>query len=147
MLDENFGRLLAEGQPLLCIKNKTVLVELSFVSQSLDYKTQLFEMQLRGYQPVLAHPERYLYFANNRNVYAELRSAGCYFACNLLSFAGYYGKGPAELANYLFKNGSVDYLGTDVHHTRHIEALQKAHSVMPIVNKLVDAGKLLNRQL
>lgn len=147
MLDENFDKLLRENQPLFTIRDKTVLVEFSFVTTPLNYKDPLFEMQLRGYQPVLAHPERYLYFAGTRHVYDDLRSAGCQFACNILSFTGYYGKGPQELANFLLKNNCIDYLGTDLHHARHLEALQHAHAAMPVVQKLADAGKLLNQQL
>ncbi|HYC28184.1 MAG TPA: CpsB/CapC family capsule biosynthesis tyrosine phosphatase, partial [Chitinophagaceae bacterium] len=147
MQDENFDRLLRENEPLLCISDKTVLVEFSFVTTPLNYKDRLFELQLRGYQPLLAHPERYLYFAGTRDVYDDLRSAGCQFACNILSFTGYYGKGPQELANYLLRNNCIDYLGTDLHHHRHLEALQKASMVMPIVQKLADSGRLLNRQL
>ena len=147
MLDENFDKLLRQNEPLLCIRDKTVLVEFSFVSTPLDYKERLFEMQLRGYQPVLAHPERYLYFAGTRHVYDDLRSSGCQFACNILSFTGYYGKSPQELANYLLKNNCIDYLGTDLHHARHLEALQHAHAAMPAIQKLADSGKLLNQQL
>jgi len=147
MLDENFDKLLRENQPLFCIRDKTVLVEFSFVTTPLNYKDRLFELELRGYQPVLAHPERYLYFAGTRNVYEDLRAVGCQFACNILSFIGYYGKGPQELANCLLKNNWVDYLGTDLHHRRHLEALQNAHAAMPVVHKLADAGRLLNRQL
>ncbi len=146
-LDETFDALLRNNHPLLCIKDKTVLVEFSFVTTPMNYKDRLFELQIRGYQPVLAHPERYLYFGNNRIVYDELRAAGCQFACNLLSFTGYYGKASVELANFLLKKDLIDYLGTDVHHQRHIEALQKAHTVMPVVQKLVDSGRLLNNLL
>lgn len=146
-IDDHFDSLLEGGHPLLCLHDKIVLVEFSFVTTPLNYQQRLFELQLRGYQPVLAHPERYLYFGNSRNMYDELRTAGCQFACNILSFTGYYGKGPAELANYLFKKDYIDYLGTDLHHHRHIEALQKAHAVMPVIQKLSDAGRLLNKQL
>lgn len=146
-LDETFDALLENNQPLLTLRDKIVLVEFSFVSTPLNYQQRLFELQLRGYQPVLAHPERYLYLASNRAVYDELRAAGCHFACNLLSFTGYYGKGPAELANFLFKKEYIDYLGTDLHHERHVEALQKAHAVMPVIQKLLDAGRLMNKQL
>lgn len=147
LIDEHFDALLENGQPLLCLRDKTILVEFSFVTTPLNYQQRFFELQLRGYQPVLAHPERYLYFGNTRGVYDELRDAGCQFACNILSFTGYYGKGPTELANYLLKKNYIDYLGTDLHHTRHIEALRKAHAVMPVIQKLVDAGRLLNKEL
>ena len=146
-LDESFDDLLQQPQPLLCIANSIVLVELSFVTTSINFKERIFNMQIRGYQPVLAHPERYLYFGNSRGIYDELKDAGCQFACNILSFTGYYGKGPVELANYLLKKDYVDYLGTDVHHVRHIEALRKAQLVMPIMQRLADTGRLLNSRL
>jgi protein-tyrosine phosphatase len=146
-IDDHFDSLLESGDPLLCLRDKTVLVEFSFVTTPLNYQQRLFELQLRGYQPVLAHPERYLYLGNARNTYDELRDAGCQFACNILSFTGYYGKGPAELANFLLKKNFIDYLGTDLHHRRHVEALQKAHAVMPVVQKLADSGRLLNKKL
>jgi tyrosine-protein phosphatase YwqE len=38
-----------------------------------------FEMQIQGYQPVIAHPERYSYLERNKNFYDELKSAGYLF--------------------------------------------------------------------
>jgi tyrosine-protein phosphatase YwqE len=146
-IDENFDALMESGQPLLCLHDKTVLVEFSFVTTPLNYQQRFFELQLRGYQPVLAHPERYLYFGNARHLYDELRDAGCLFACNILSFTEYYGKGPTELVNYLLKKDYIDFLGTDLHHHRHVEALQNAHAAMPAVQKLAGSGRLLNKQL
>ena len=144
-LDESFDVLLEKNEPLLCISNNMVLVEFSFVTASINFKERIFNMQIRGYQPVLAHPERYLYF--NKEIFDELKNAGCLFACNILSFTGYYGKVPVELANYLFKKDYIDFLGSDAHHDRHIEALRKAHAVMPVLQRLSDNGRLLNSRL
>lgn len=147
MLDDSFDALLNKGEQLRCIHENTVLVEFSFVTAPLDFKEKIFNLQMSGYQPLLAHPERYLYFAGTRAVYDELKSAGCQFAVNLLSFTGYYGKGSVELAQYLFKKDYIDYLGTDLHHDRHLDALRNAKAVMPIIQKLADSGKLLNAKL
>ena len=146
-LDEGFDRLMESDQPLLCIGNNMVLVEFSFVTAAMDFKERLFNLQIRGYQPVLAHPERYIYFTNSRNIFDELKDAGCLFAINLLSFTGYYGKGSVDLANHLLKKDYIDYLGTDAHHERHVDALRKAHSLMPVVQRLADSGRLLNSRL
>lgn len=146
-LDESFDKLMEKGQPLLCVSNHMVLVEFSFVTASMDFKERLFNLQIRGYQPILAHPERYIYFNRSRNIFDELKAAGCLFAVNLLSFTGYYGKGPVELANYLLKKDYIDYLGTDAHHERHVDALRRAHALMPIVQRLADSGRLLNSRL
>lgn len=147
MLDESFDELIRRGVQLRCIHESTVLVEFSFVTAPLDFKEKIFNLQMSGYQPLLAHPERYLYFSGNKAVYDELKSAGCQFAVNLLSFTGYYGKGSTELAQYLFKKDYIDYLGTDLHHQRHLDALRQAHAAMPVIQKLADSGKLMNGKL
>ena len=94
---------------------------------------------------MLAHPERYLYF--NNKVYDDLKEAGCLFQVNLLSLAGYYGKGPLDVAHYLIKKDYVDLLGTDLHHERHLDSLRNGHRMMDSVNHLLDSGRLLNPTL
>src|SRR6476620_1113567 len=53
-MDEHFDELLEKDVPLLTIHKNWVLVEFSFISPPMDLKEKLFEMQIRGYQPVLA---------------------------------------------------------------------------------------------
>jgi len=146
-LDYHVDELLEEGKKLLTIKDNWVLVEFSFVSPPLDLKEKLFAIQMAGYQPVLAHPERYVYFLRDREMYDELREAGYYFQINLLSLTGYYGKAPLELANHLLKNKYVDLLGTDLHHDRHLRALQGCPQLTDTVKLLQDSGMLLNPSL
>lgn len=146
-LDYHVDELLEDRKKLLTIKDNWVLVEFSFISPPLDLKEKLFSLQLAGYQPVLAHPERYTYFLRNREMYDELREAGYYFQLNLLSLTGYYGKAPLELANHLLKNKYVDLLGTDLHHDRHLKALQSSPQLSDTIKFLQDAGILLNPSL
>ena len=42
---------------------------------------------------------------------------------NLLSLAGFYGKGAVKAAVYILENGLASYLGTDLHHERHLMML------------------------
>ena len=146
-LDDYFDSLLEMKTPLLTIKDKMVLVEFSFIAPSANFKQQMFQMQINGYQPVLAHPERYLYFANNKKTLDDLRSAGCLFQLNLLSLTGYYGKPTNELARYLIKMDYIDLLGTDLHHLRHLEALRFSPHLMSTVAALLDSGRILNPTL
>ena len=112
LLDERFTQLLAAGEPLLTLKDNLVLVELSFAVPAINLREILFDMQLKGYQPVLAHPERYLYFGPNRKWYDQLRDAGCFFQVNLLSFAGHYGPGvPCSWLNTWLKNNMLTSWG------------------------------------
>lgn len=146
-MDDYFGTLLETNVPLLTFRQNRVLVEFSFVAPPVDYKEQLFQLQLKGYQPILAHPERYSYLAGRNKIFDELKDAGCLFQMNLLSLAGYYGKPIQELANFLLKKDYFDFVGTDLHHMRHLEALRNAPAVSQTVKELMQKGQLLNQEL
>ena len=145
-LDEHVEQLLKNNEPLLTISDNMVLVEFSMALVSMNLKDILFDMQMRGYLPVIAHPERYLYLQRNKGFYDELKDIGCLFQLNLLSVGGFYGKSAKELANYLIKKEYYDLIGTDVHYERHLEALHNPALADPLA-KLIDSGKIRNNQL
>ena len=66
-----------------------------------------------GYQPVLAHPERYQWAS--WDYYRRLRDAGAAFQCNLGSAEGFYGPAVAERARRLRQEGFYSFIGTDTH--------------------------------
>ena len=143
-IDDYFDRLLIHNVPLLTIKDNWVLVEFSFVGAPVNLKEKLFELQIKGYQPILAHPERYIYFLTNKKWYDELKDIGCFFQLNILSLTNYYGKVTSELARYLIKKNYINLLGTDLHHARHLQVLQTSPHIMGPVKALLDSGQLLN---
>lgn len=143
-LDDHVDDQIENEKPLLTLKDNWLLVEISFVSPPLNLKEKLFATEIAGYRPILAHPERYVYFARDKNVYDELKEAGYRFQVNLLSLTGYYGKAPLELAQYLIKKKYVELLGTDLHHARHLQVLQTNPQLTDIVKQLEDSGILLN---
>jgi len=146
-MDDYFDELLSTDQPLLTLGGNKVLVEFSFVSPPLNMKETLFNLRIKGYQPVLAHPERYNFFAGRKTVYDDLKTQGCLFQLNLLSLTGYYGKIPQELAQYLISKKYIDFLGTDLHHVRHLEVLRAGRDIMPVLLQLSDSGLLQNSLL
>lgn len=121
LMDDQFVRLFESGQ-LLTLKDNYVLVEMSYINAPIQLYSILFDLQVAGYIPVLAHPERYLFYQNNFNEYAKLKKAGCLFQLNLLSIVGYYGAGITKIAEQLLQNGMYNYVGSDVHHDNHIAA-------------------------
>jgi protein-tyrosine phosphatase len=125
MVDENLESLLQEKIPLRTIRENWVLIEISFLQPPFQLKQILFELQLQGYQPILAHPERYLYYTNRTNDLIELKELGCKLQANLLSFAGYYGKEVLRFAEQLADQQLINLLGTDLHHDRHLEGLRQ----------------------
>lgn len=145
-IDDHLTEVLENKEPLLTFGNRMVLVEFSMASQPFEVKKNLFEMQIQGYQPVLAHPERYTYLEHNKNFYDELKSAGCLFQMNVLSLTGYYGGSVLNLARYLAKNLYYDLIGTDLHHIGHLNAL-KNPSQASSLTQLFESEKILNRTL
>jgi tyrosine-protein phosphatase YwqE len=125
LMDGNFEQLLTSKEPLLTIQDNWVLFEISFVQPPRNLKQLIFEMQLQGYHPVIAHPERYGYYHSKKSALEELHALGCYFQSNLLSFSGYYGPAAQQAAEYLAEKGFTSILGTDLHHQRHLEALRE----------------------
>ncbi|MGQ0738775.1 MAG: tyrosine-protein phosphatase [Bacteroidota bacterium] len=142
-LDDHVAGLLKNNEPLLTISGNMVLVEFSLAYKSHGIKDILFDMQMQGYQPVIAHPERYIYLSHSKEFYEELRDIGCLFQLNILALGGHYGKSVQELAQYLIKKKYYDLVGTDLHHAGHLQALQNPSLIQPL-RKLMDAGTLRN---
>ncbi|PUZ26981.1 Tyrosine-protein phosphatase YwqE [Chitinophaga costaii] len=120
-LDENFQQRLA--QPLLTLKDNLLLVEISFLWPPTALHQWIFDLISAGYQPLLAHPERYGYMHEDFSQYENLKARGVQLQLNLLSLTGYYGKPVQKVARQLVDAKLIDYVGTDLHHNRHLEAL------------------------
>lgn len=127
MLDANFDRLL-KTEKLRTLKDNYILVELSFLIAPVNLYETLFNIQIAGYKPVLAHPERYSYFHNSKDDYLKLKAAGCLFQMNLLSLSSYYGSKVRSVAIHLLKHQLIDFTGTDTHKQQHLDFLEKIDS-------------------
>ena len=121
MLDSNFLKKL-NSEKLLTIKDNYILIEMSYLSPPIQLFDLIFEIQLAGYKPILAHPERYLFYYSKFNEFEKLKNAGCSFQLNLLSTVNYYGKAVTDLANKLLENNFIDFVGSDIHHQNHVNA-------------------------
>jgi tyrosine-protein phosphatase YwqE len=123
MINESFLQRL-QTEPLLTLKDNYVLIEMSYLNPPLALKEIIFEIQLKGYQPLLAHPERYLFYHNNTKMYETLKKLEVQFQLNLLSSVGYYGSSVAKTTDFLLKENFIDFVGSDVHHLRHVNSFE-----------------------
>ncbi len=131
LMDEQFIRLFQSGE-LLTLKDNYVLVEISYTNPPIQLYNIIFDLRVAGYRPILAHPERYVFYHYNFNEYAKLKKAGCLFQLNLLAVVGYYGAGITKIAEKLLKKGMYDFVGSDVHHQNHIQAFNEKVKVNEI---------------
>lgn len=141
-IDELFLKRL-EANELMLLPNDYILIENSFLQEPWNLDQLVFDLQVRGLKPILAHPERYSYYYGKKERYAELHNAGLQFQINLLSLAGAYGKPERQIAKYLIDKDFVDFIGTDIHKQRHIDAINEylltgdAHSEMDALRSKV----------
>jgi len=124
-IDEYFISLLDKNEPLLAVHNNEVLVEFSMLYEPMMLNDVIFKMQSSGYKPIIAHPERYVFFHRDFNRYRELRDNGCLLQMNMLSVTGHYGNHIKAIAEELLRKGMYDYCGSDMHHEKHANMMRK----------------------
>jgi len=135
MVNMDFEQILKDGNVLPFGKNY-VLIEMSYMAPSPNIKEVIFNLMMAGYQPVLAHPERYNYYHNRYASIAEFIEAGCLLQVNLLSLTGFYGKGVKQVAEMLIKDKMISFAGTDIHHDRHVEMIKSLACDANIIKQL-----------
>lgn len=123
-IDDGFIQKL-ENQPLLTFGDKYLLVEISYINCPDNIFDIFFKIQLHGYKVVLAHPERYPYWYKNFEMYQNIRDRGILLQLNINSITGYYGGGAKITAEKLIDQGLIDLIGSDMHHTKHAEAMER----------------------
>ena len=112
MIDTVFEERLS-NLDFLTMEDNMVLVETSTWSPPFDLLNQLRELQKNGYNPLLAHPERYRYMT--KEDYMELIRLGVRMQLNLPSIVGYYGKTAQEKASWLLDKDMYSAIGSDCH--------------------------------
>lgn len=131
-VDRSFEHMIDEGPlgSLSCqirpIKGKWILIENAWDTPYDRMDDVIERLKQEGYKVILAHPERYRYYAERPGeFYYSLRERGVYFQCNLLSLAGAYGKMEKEVAHWMLKKGFIQFLGSDIHNSRHLECVER----------------------
>jgi protein-tyrosine phosphatase len=77
----------------------------------------LFETRLKGYVPVITHPERNYSLLSAQDKIEALRDADALFQLTAMSITGGLGRRIKKFTEYLMKKGYVDFIATDAHST------------------------------
>ncbi len=144
-LDFDFERKLDE-EKLLTFGDKYLLFEISYMNPPDNLFHIIFKMQMLGYKPILAHPERYNFWHTEFQRYEDFIDKGVYLQMNINSLSGYYSLATKKVAEQLIDKRMISFLGTDCHHIGHLK-LMKETIYEPYLKKLIESGKLLNDTL
>ena len=127
-LDDMFYEELKKPH-IMSIGGKYLLFESSYFSKPLQMEEMIFAIGKAGYKPLLAHPERYRYIKDPVKEYGRLKELGVLFQVNLNSFGGHYGQQAKEMADFLSRNGMIDFLGSDIHHRKQVDTLHNVFTM------------------
>lgn len=134
-----------DKRELLSFGDNYVLIEMPFTEPSPNFQDIVFSMRINGYNPVLAHPERYMYYGLNLSKLDALWETEMLFQININSLIGYYSPQIQQTAEYLIDRKMVSMVGSDTHGMRHLPALE--HALKSRNYERVCALPLLNNQL
>lgn len=120
-LDQYTFQLVEKNDSLLTFggNKRYLLFETNFLTEPLNLREFIFIAMSKGFTPVLAHPERYLYLQNDWKKVTDIYDRGVLFQLNISSITGYYSKGVQLTAQKLIDQGWVHFLGSDCHHLQH----------------------------
>lgn len=93
-----------------------MLIELPMLEFNLDEVIDnLYELQLKGITPIIAHPERYRPFIKRPSLINKLIKEGCLFQLNAGSITGQFGKDVKKTAEIYSMNRVYNFMGSDAH--------------------------------
>jgi len=96
--------------------SRYMLIEFNMRDFSIREVTEtLYELQIKGIVPVIAHPERYRKFIDNPNLINEFINEGYLFQLNTGSLKGDFGTEVKKLSEKLIKNKVYSFIGSDAH--------------------------------
>jgi len=97
----------------LCVQDNVMLVETSYYIPPMNMEAIIDDIRKKGYEPLLAHPERYQYM--DKKDYRHWKEKGMLMQLNLPSLVGAYGPDVQRKAEWLLREKMYDYYGTDTH--------------------------------
>lgn len=95
--------------------SRYILIELPMFDIPLYTEAMIYELLIKGYQPIIAHPERNRMIVENPNLLFKLIEEGALAQLNLGSIEGKFGRKIAETGQLLLKHNMIHFVATDAH--------------------------------
>lgn len=111
--------------------SRYVLIELASNSVPPMIEQPLYRMQLEGWIPILAHPERNLVFQTKPDALAELLDHGVKMQVTAGSLTGAFGPQARQAAETFLRRGLVHFVATDAHNmTKRMPRIREARAAL-----------------
>lgn len=134
MMDGLFLKRLEKNDVVPYNGSGKLLVETSYYTPPMNMGDIIERIKAKGYEPILAHPERYQYM--DKPDYNRLKQRGVLLQLNLPSLVGAYGPLVMKKAEWLLKENMYDYCGSDTHSMNQVELFLSSEISKKIVKKV-----------
>ncbi len=99
-------------------RGRCVLTEFANGSERAFIKERCYALLSHGYQPIIAHAERYEAFRKHFDFLEEMVDMGAYIQMNAQSIIGDDGFGMKQFCKKAIKRDLVQFVASDAHNTR-----------------------------
>ena len=123
--DDVFFGLLEKDEVLPYRANKSILVEFRYEAWPMNLEQRIFKIEIAGYMPVIAHPERYHALFSRTDSLDPLLDAGCATLLDTMSLMGRYGEQPRRAAERMLEEGAYDAACSDAHRPDDVDVMAR----------------------
>lgn len=116
---------LESGMNLSLNHSSYVLIEFSYTEVPAYAEKLFFELQMKGYTPVIAHPERCRPLKDNPEKLYDFIEKGAIAQVTATSVAGKLGEGLQRASLKMLENNLIHIVGSDAHHAENRPFLLK----------------------
>lgn len=107
--------LLGGGQLITLNHSRYPLVEFDFYEYSDSVYSKLRALTAEGYVPIVAHPERYAFVAEEDAAVYRLKEIGCLLQVNKGSLEGRFGRDAFFVSQRMMEHRLADVVASDAH--------------------------------
>lgn len=107
-----------DNRALTLNDSRYILIEFPMNEIPIYVEELIYELSLKGYVLIIAHPERYSRITEDPNILYRYIQMGALTQINLPSIGGFYGPKVKNTVEILLKHNMVHFVGTDTHSDR-----------------------------
>ncbi|MBF0452974.1 MAG: hypothetical protein HQK75_19895 [Candidatus Magnetomorum sp.] len=112
---KNIQDKILDKQAITLNASRYVLIELPGQFIPPQFKDVIFQLKLKGYYPILAHPERNFVVQKNPEIIYDFIEWGVYIQLTAASVTGFFGIRIKNLCKTMLQNRQVHFLASDAH--------------------------------
>ena len=142
MIEDTLPEFIEQNSWMCLGDSRKVLVELPLFNYPIYVTEVLFDMNQRGYRPILAHPERYIAAQKDMDRFLEDIADYADFQINTGSLSGMYGSKAKKTAKELIKRDRVTYIASDAHDHKAYGTIAKAYDIFQRLKGKEEADKV-----